>query len=114
MKEQMNFLSYVIYRSSYPTFIKEIAKTQHYLAFLKYPEEIRKYIWTTNIVENFNSLIEKIRIRQGGFFPPKEIEINLILQIQRLHQKRWQRPHPLFKNSSYELNQLFNLTFDKE
>jgi transposase-like protein len=65
------------------------------------------------MVENFNSLIEKIRIRQGGFFPSKEIEINLILQIQRLLQKRWQRSHPLFKSSSYEFNQLFHLTFDK-
>jgi len=37
-------------------------------AFLKYPEEIRRHIYTTNIVESINSGIELRRLKHGGYF----------------------------------------------
>jgi len=59
----------------------------NYLCFLRYPEEIRRYIYTTNAVENLNSRIEQIRRRLGGYFQSQSIlEINLMLQIDRLKQ----------------------------
>ncbi|MCD6449574.1 MAG: IS256 family transposase, partial [Thermotogaceae bacterium] len=36
-------------------------KGERYIAFTKYPEEIRKYIYTTNVVESINSGIELMR-----------------------------------------------------
>jgi len=38
-------------------------KAEHYMAFIKYPESLRKHVYTTNSVESINSLVEKIRIR---------------------------------------------------
>ncbi len=76
------------YKNKYPTFIKSLSsKIENYLCFLRYPEEIRRYIYTTNAVENLNSRIEQIRRRLGGYFQSQSIlEINLMLQIDRLKQ----------------------------
>ncbi|MBC7361419.1 MAG: transposase [Candidatus Aminicenantes bacterium] len=101
------------YQSKYPTFIKNIqSKLTHYVCFLKYPEEIRRYLYTTNAVENFNSRIEQIRFRLGGYFQSVEIlEINLLLQTERLKQGKWKNPLPVLKSRAYEIQQLFNLKF---
>lgn len=57
------------YVSKYPRFINTILqKADHYFAFTKYPEEVRKHIYITNAVENVNSLVEKVRIKSGGYF----------------------------------------------
>jgi len=34
-------------------------KAEHYMAFIKYPESLRKHVYTTNSVESINSLVEK-------------------------------------------------------
>ncbi len=101
------------FEKSYPYFMKEIkAKAEKYLNFLKYPEEIRKYIYTTNSAENFNRRIEEIRLRLGGYFQSVEIlEINLFLQRERLLQGRWRNPVPILKANAYELRQIFNRKF---
>ena len=43
-------------------------KKDNYFNYKKYPEEVRKYIYTTNVVENINSRIELIRANTGGYF----------------------------------------------
>jgi|GEM_PF-3626637 len=45
-----------------------IEKAEYYLAFTKYPETLRKHIYTTNGVESVNNLIEKVRIKSGWIF----------------------------------------------
>ena len=51
------------FKKKYPTFIKHLEKrkTEH-MCFLKYPEAIRKHIYTTNPVESVHSSFEKMRI----------------------------------------------------
>ncbi len=39
----------------------------------KYPQDIRKFIYTTNMVENINKQIENLRIKIGGYFQSEEI-----------------------------------------
>lgn len=104
------------YKTKYPSFIKAILpKIENYLCFLKYPEEIRRYIYTTNPVESLNSRIERIRMKQGGYFQSVAIlEINLMLQIDRLKQRKWKNPIPILKTKAYELLQLFNTKFYPE
>jgi transposase-like protein len=101
------------YQKSYPYFMKELkAKAEKYFNFLKYPEDIRRYIYTTNSAENFNRKIEEVRLRLGGYFPSVEIlQINLFLQRERLKQGRWRKPVPILKANSYELRQIFNRKF---
>lgn len=101
------------YSKEYPTYIKELLKKQNnYLCFLNYPEEIRKYIYTTNVVENINSNVERNRINLGGHFQSVQIlELNLFLHIQRLKMKKWKKPIPKLTSCIYEMNQIFNLKF---
>jgi transposase-like protein len=50
-------------RTYNPEYAQQIEmKKENYLAFLKYPEEIRRHIYTTNIVESINSGIELMRL----------------------------------------------------
>ncbi|MEM4618908.1 MAG: transposase, partial [Desulfurococcaceae archaeon] len=60
-------INYVEQRN--PTYAKEIEKKIHkYIAFLKYPEEVRSKIYTTNAVESINSGLEYMRMEHGGVF----------------------------------------------
>lgn len=101
------------YQGSYPYFMKELkGKAEKYFNFLRYPEDIRKYIYTTNSAENFNRRIEEIRLRLGGYFQSVEIlEVNLFLQRERLLRGRWKNPVPALKAIVYELRQIFNRKF---
>ena len=48
------------YEEQYPSFMKAIwRKAEMYFQFMKYPEEVRKYIYTSNSAENFNRRIEE-------------------------------------------------------
>ena len=55
------------------------AKAERYLAFLEYPEEVRRHIYTTNPVESVNAGIELMRLELGGYFPSQQVlELSLI------------------------------------
>jgi len=57
---------------------------------MKYPEELRKHIYTTNAVESVNSMIEKIRVNSGGYFQTACIlEVNIYLQEENLRHTKW-------------------------
>ena len=101
------------FKSKYPSFIKHIqSNKERYLCFLKYPENLRKHIYTTNPVESVNSMIEKVRINLGGYFQSVDIlEINLLIQRDNLKNGKWKKPIPAFKGVSYEILQLFNKKF---
>lgn len=103
------------YRDKYQFYIEKLlAKKELYFNFIDFPEPIRKNIYTTNIVENFNSRIEVKRINSGGHFQSmKIVDIAIYVIGNNLHQNRWKNPIPAFKECEYEINQLFNLTFAK-
>ena len=55
------------YKEKYPGFMKKLLKdAERYVVFLRYPDEVRGYIYTTNSAESFNSMMEKKRQRRGG------------------------------------------------
>lgn len=98
---------------SYMEYLK--SKKEEYLRFLKYPKEIRKYIYTTNVVENFNSLIEKERLRLGGYFQSKEIaDRSVFLLKEHLQNDEWKLPNPIIKKNIYDLYQMFQLKYSKQ
>ncbi|AZT89249.1 IS256 family transposase [Caldicellulosiruptor changbaiensis] len=104
------------YSSKYPRFIKGICeKAEFYLAHMKYPEDLRKHIYTTNAVESVNSIIEKIRINSGGYFQSVEIlEINIYLQRENLRRGKWKNGIPILKKCSYNILQLYNMRYEME
>lgn len=101
------------YEKRYPAFVSYLSKKQQkYLSFMKYPKEVRKFIYTTNPSESFNSLLEKIRLRLGGYFASEDIlGVNLMLQFDRLARNKWKNPHNIIRSATYEIHQLFRLKF---
>ena len=103
------------FKKSYPTFINhlEIRKMEH-LCFMKYPEAIRKHIYTTNPVESVHSSFEKMRIKKGGFFQSMDILNVAIFIVSDKLNLTWKKPIPMIKAKIYELNQMFQIKFYKE
>ncbi|ADQ05534.1 transposase mutator type [Caldicellulosiruptor owensensis OL] len=101
------------FKEKYPRFINSISqKSGHFFAFTKYPDEVRKHIYSTNAVESVNSLIEKIRIKSGGYFNSMDIlEINIYLQRENLKQTKWKKPASMIKAHIYDIHQLFQLRY---
>ena len=97
------------YQKKYPSFINALSqKDEHYFAFLRLPNEIKKYFYTTNIVESFNSLLEKIRQKSGGFFQSEKIlSVNVFLILQKLNSNKWKNGVPKIIAYLYPLRQLF-------
>ena len=102
-----------VFKSKYPTYMKYLnSKKDECLAFLNYPESIRKLINNTNPVESVHSTFEKQRIKKGGFFQSMDtLNVALFIATNKLHQK-W-KINPLIKSKIYELNQIFVKKFGK-
>jgi len=103
------------FKKQYPTFIAHLEKrkTEH-LCFLKYPEAVRKHIYTSNPVESVHSSFEKMRIKKGGFFQSMDILDVAIFIVSDKLNLTWKKPIPMIKSKIYELNQMFNLKFYEE
>ena len=90
-------------------------KRDNYLAFTVYPEEVRKYIYTTNVVESINAGLELMRMELGGYFPSmKSLEVNLFVQMSNLNDRWMSKPIPRIRANLYRLHQLMNLKFGVE
>jgi len=103
------------FKKQYPTFINhlEIRKTEH-LCFMKYPEAIRKHIYTTNPVESVHSSFEKMRIKKAGFFQSMDILNVAIFIVSDKLNLTWKKPISMIKSKVYELNQMFQIKFYEE
>ena len=81
---------------------KLLAKSSKYLVFLQYPEEVRKHIYTTNVVESVNAGIELMRLELGGYFSSERtLEVNLFIQVVYLQDRWWRPPLPTVRSASY-------------
>ena len=79
------------FAKSNPTWIAELRKKrEHYLAFLKYPEYMRKSFSTTNIVEAINGQLEIMRRNSGGYFHSEDtLKFKLGLAVSSLENGKW-------------------------
>jgi len=97
---------------------KDLAKRiedrkNNYLAFLRYPEEVRKHIYTTNAIESINAGLEYIRHELGGYFPSRNaLETNYFIQIENLNDGWQRRPVPALKSNTYELRQIYTMKYE--
>jgi transposase-like protein len=89
-------------------------RAPNYLAFLDYPVEARKHLYTTNIVESVNAGLELMRHGLGGYFPSREaLDANYFVQIENRNERWLRRPLPTIAEMGYELRQMFELRFLK-
>ncbi len=78
-------------------------------AFLDYPSEIRKVIYTTNAIESLNYSLRKVLKKRGAFPTDEAIRKVLYLGRQRI-AKKWTMPIPEWKRA---LNQFAILLGDR-
>ena len=102
------------FMKAYPTWIGELRKKrQHYLAFLKYPELMRKSFSTTNIVEAINGKLEITRRNSGGYFHSEDtLKFKLGLAISSLEDGKWRHPNHAIYAVLPQLNAMFQARFE--
>lgn len=98
----------------YPTWIPELRKKrEHYLAFLKYPESIRPYFASTNLVEAVNGQLEIMRRNSGGYFHSEDtLKLKLGLAVTSLENGKWSRVGSKDNAVLPQLNAMFQLRFE--
>jgi transposase-like protein len=98
-----------------PGFIHELrSKRPYYLAFLNYPEAIRRTLSTTNVVESVNGQLERLRCNSGGYFHSERIlKLKLGMTIAYLEEGRWKRPDSRTHSVLPQLNAMFERRFEE-
>src|SRR5262245_2035989 len=104
------------FENNYPTFIAELRKKRdHYLAFLKYPDAIRRSLSTTNTVEAVNGQLEIIRRNSGGYFQSEDtLKLKLGMTITSLENGRWCKITGRIEETLHQLNAMFEGRFESE
>ena len=104
------------FHSAYPSFIAEIRKKRdHYLAFLNYPDPIRRSLSTTNVVEAVNGQLEIMRRNSGGYFHSAEtLHLKLAMAIGQLESGTWRRTASSVQSALDQFNLIFQARFESE
>lgn len=102
------------FAKAYPTWIGELRKKRlHYLAFLKYPEYMRKSFSTTNVVEAVNGQLEIMRRNSGGYFHSEDtLKFKLGMAISSLEDGRWRTGARTIMSALPQLNAMFQSRFE--
>ena len=103
------------YEDKYPHFIKYTkTRSEYYFNFVHLSQDVRKFFYTTNAVESFNSILEDKRNRAGGFFQSMDyLKINIYIHYLKLKTQKWSNPAPLIKANLYSFNQLFARRYNR-
>jgi transposase-like protein len=98
----------------YPTWISELRKKRpHYLAFLKYPYDIRRVFSSTNLVEAVNGQLEIMRRNCGGFFHSEEtLKCKLGIAVSSLENATWSTVPRRLSPVLLQLNAMFESRFE--
>jgi len=99
-----------------PAFIAELnKKREHYLAFLRYPESLRRSFSTTNAVEAVNGQLEILRRNNGGYFHGEDnLKARLGVNLERLENGRWRRVAAAVCAALPQLNAMFVARFESQ
>lgn len=98
------------WNSKYPYAIKSWkANWDNLTHFLEFPLEIRKIIYTTNIIENLNAKIRKYTKSKGSFPDDNAVKKSVFLSIREI-TKKWTQP---IHNWGIILNQFITIFGDR-
>jgi len=98
----------------HPHFGKKLKRDEEkYIAFTKFPKEIRSRIKSTNASENLHKELENIRRNSGGYFQSEDmLWIKWGIFIGNLQNRRWHKPEPIIQSKLFELRQMFKKNFE--
>ena len=93
-----------------------VRKAQDFMQYLEplfeLPQEIRKCIYTTNVIESVNSALRKVTRGKGAFPSEESVYKVLYLRINELIEK-WKNPIKNWQTIQAQLIQLFGDRFTK-
>jgi transposase-like protein len=104
------------FEKSYAPFVKELRKKRpNYLAFLNYPDGVRRTLSTTNAVEAVNGQLEILRRNSGGYFQSEESsKVKLGIAITSLENGKWRAVAANMKAALDQFNAMFEARFETE
>jgi transposase-like protein len=104
------------FQPGYPSFMAELRKKRdHYLAFLKYPDVLRRGLSTSNVVEAVNGQLEILRRNSGGYFQSADtLKLKLGITITSLENHRWRSVTGQVEVCLHQLNAQFQMRFESE
>ena len=104
------------FEKSSPAFVKELRKKRpHYIAFLKYPDAVRRSLSTTNAVEAINKQLEILRRNSGGYFHSEETaKLKLSIVVTSLESGKWRRVAATVRAALDQFNAMFESGFEAE
>ncbi len=104
------------FEKNYPGFVKELRKKRpHYLAFLGYPDSVRRTLSTTNVVEAINGQLEILRRNSGGYFHSEETaKLKLGIAVTSLESGKWRNVAANMKAALDQFNAMFEARFETE
>jgi len=104
------------FHAAAPTFCAELLKKKpHYLAFLQYPEPVRRTFSTTNAVEAINDQLERMRINSGGYFHSEDsLKLKLGITLDYLETGTWRRVSNSIQAVIHQLNAMFMDRFESD
>lgn len=96
------------YQTQYPATVKTWKSNwQKVVPMFSYPMDIRRAIYTTNVIESLNFTLRKV-VKTKGSFPSEDAAFKLLYLALRNIQKKWTMPIHNWKSA---LN-LFSILFD--
>jgi transposase-like protein len=91
----------------YPAMVKSWNNNWERLSnYFKYPKEIRKMIYTTNIIESFHSQLRKVT-KSKRTFPSDMALLKLLYLVQQNLKRGWQAPMKGWKQTFAQMTILF-------
>lgn len=95
-----------VWGSKYPYAVKSWRDNWEELTvFFDFPLEIRKIIYTTNLIENINGKIRKYTKGKGSFPDDQSVKKSVFLALREI-TKKWTQPH---RNWAILINQFMSL-----
>lgn len=101
------------FRKKYPDLVKHMEpRAENYVQFVRFPAETRKHLYSTNVVEGLNNIVEVIRRSCGGYFRSQSHLIHTYaIFYKRLKAAKWSKPHTHVKGKLREIRTLRNSIF---
>lgn len=105
-----------IFRQKYAVQKRLVKKVEEFMQYLEplfeLPNEIRKCIYTTNVIESVNSALRKVTRGKGAFPSEESVFKVLYLRINELTEK-WKKPIKNWQTIQAQLIRLFGDRFTK-
>lgn len=95
------------WETSYPKVVKPLIDNPYLFTFYSFPKEIRRSIYSTNLIESFNKKIKKYSRRKEQFPGEESLERFLVSQFEIYNQNFSFQCHPGFDQSRAELEDMF-------